>query len=296
MRLGARTIKGDIDSINHVGLIVLDFEAAVAFFEAIGFILSPLSMHKGSLKPGEPEVPFGTGNRCATFRHNYFELLAHVHKDRYDFFVPEFLKRFEGAHIIVFGCGDAQVVHRRLAGAGLETSGVIRLERDLETPDGAKTAQFDCIHYPRTASPEGLVQAAHHLTPELIHQPRFLDHPNRTVALREVILCSDDPDRDERRYAEFLGREAERDGPKRVFTLPLVSRRAIVGAQDLNAVLPGCVAPDLPFLAGSVMATEDMDAVRSRLRLAEIAHGEFDATIVVPAEIAFGHTLVFEPA
>ncbi len=268
----------------------------MAFFEAIGFVLSPLSMHKGSLRPGEREVPFGTGNRCATFAHNYFELLAHIHKDRYDFFVPEFLARFEGAHIIVFGCGDAEAVHRRLASTGLETSGVIRLERDLDAPGGTKTAQFDCIHYPRAASPEGLVQAAHHVTPELIHQPRFLDHPNRTVALTEVILCTDDPDRDERRYTQFLGREAEREGPKRVFTLPLVSRFTIVGAGDLDAVLPGCVAPALPFLASSTMASEDMDAVKSRLKAAGVAYTSFDGKIAVAAEAAFGHTLVFEPA
>ena len=289
-------MKGDIDSINHVGVIVDDYAAAVARYEALGFILSPLSMHKGSLKPGGPKVAFGTGNRSAIFTHNYIELLAHVHKDRYDFGFPKFIERFEGAHIIVFGCGDAAVVDKRLAGTDLQTSGVIRLERDLKAADEIRTAKFDCIHYPKDKSPEGLVQAAHHLTPELIHQPHLLDHPNGAVALTEVVLCSGDPDRDAARYAEFLGIDATRDGMKQTLTLPMGDRLQIVAAGDLEAVLPGCVAPDLPFLAATTIAVKDIAALAARLEDKDIAHNRIDGRIAIPAEAAFGHMLVFETA
>ena len=54
--------------------------------------LTPVSMHKGALKPGEPEVPFGTGNRCTVFPNNYLEILAWVEKDKYDFGVRKFLE------------------------------------------------------------------------------------------------------------------------------------------------------------------------------------------------------------
>ena len=63
-------MAADIDSVNHVGLVVADLSAAAARFEAMGFTLSELSMHKGATEPGRPAEPFGSGNRCAVFPKN----------------------------------------------------------------------------------------------------------------------------------------------------------------------------------------------------------------------------------
>ena len=289
-------MKGEIDSINHVGLVVHDLDATCNFYEDLGFILSPLSMHKGALKPGEPEQPYGTGNRCAVFPKNYFEIFAHVNKDIFDFNIKRFLGRFEGAHIIAFNCGDASVVAKRLDETGIENSGVIPLERDVDTPEGLRAAKFDCIHFSASLTPEGLIQAAHHRTPQYIHQPQLLEHPNKAVALSETILCTDDPEATEHRYRSFLGFESVREGAKRVFRFPLVSRLSIVSPDEIADVVPGCVPPVLPYMAETTFATTDIDAVRRRLDKKGITDQSFGGKITVPAEVAFGHAIAFEPA
>lgn len=282
----------DIDSVNHVGLVVRDLDSASARYEQLGFVLTPLSVHAGSARPGGPVVPLGSGNRCAVFRDNYLEVLARVGEtatteaNRVD----RWLERHEGAHIICFGCGDAEVVDRRLTGAGFTTSGVVALQREVDTPDGPATARFDRVLLPQEATPEGLIQAAHHRTPQHIHQPRYIEHPNRVVALSEVILAVDDPEAFEARYAGLLGRPARRDGVRRSFELPLVSTLTVVAADDAGELLGAGALPASPCIAGVAMASTDLGAVRDRLD----GHERIDGRLVVPGDAACGMAIAFE--
>jgi hypothetical protein len=289
-------MNGDIDSVNHVGLVVKDLEAAAKRYEAFGFILTPLSMHSGALKPGDPEIPYGSGNRCAIFPDNYLEIVAHVDKQKYDLFCGKFLQRFEGAHIICFGCGDASVVDRRLRLSGVGTSGVIPLKRDLDTPDGKRTAKFDCVHFDYAATPEGLIQAAYHLTPQYIHQKRYLGHPNKVTALSNVYLAVADPAETAARYEKFTGRKGERQGKNFVFKLPRVSKVTIMPAANLATELPGAPLHSGPYLAGFAFATSDLPGMAKRLKDRKIRFAEPGDRLVVPADEAFGAAVVFERA
>ena len=148
---------GDIDSVNHVGLAVRNLDEAAARYEALGFALSPLSVHSGSTRPGHAPELLATGNRCAIFPHNYIEVLGIVNPGRPDWSWGNFINRFQGGHIICFGCKDANVVHDRLAKTDTGVSKVILLQRDIDTPEGMRTARFDCVHFDRSQTPEGLI-------------------------------------------------------------------------------------------------------------------------------------------
>jgi catechol 2,3-dioxygenase-like lactoylglutathione lyase family enzyme len=285
-------MTGDIDILHHVGLVVADLEPAVSVYETLGFSFTPLSMHKGSRNPGEPETPFGTGNRCAIFGRNFLEIVAHVVPDRWDFGITRFLERYEGLHIICFGADDAAVVDERLTKAGIGTSGVIPLQRDVETQDGIRAAQMACVHF-KTDTPEGLVQAAQHLTPQYILQPRHMDHPNGAVMLTNVILCVEDPDEYEAKYARLTGRPASRQGQARVIELP-TSRVMIVPPEHLGDLLPGAVPPVLPFMAGFAVSCKDLDVVRALLDQGEVPSESIDGKIVVPARAGCGTAVLFE--
>lgn len=289
-------MKGDIDSVNHVGLVVEDLAATAKRFEEFGFVLSPLSMHAGALKPGDPEIPYGSGNRCAIFPNNYLEIVAHVDKDKYDLFCGKFLQRFEGAHIICFGCGDAGVVDARVRATGIGTSGVIPLKRDLDTQDGIQTAKFDCVHFAYDATPEGLIQAAYHLTPQYIHQPRYLGHPNKVTALSDVYLAVDDTAEAASRYEKFTGIKGARQGGNYVFALPRVSKVTILPRSEVAAQLPGAPVHAGPYLAGFAFATTDLPAMKARLQDRAIPFAEHDGKLVVPATHGFGAAVVFEKA
>jgi len=266
-----------------------------ARFEAMGFLLTPYSMHSGAWKPGDPVAKLAYGNRCVMFRNNYLEILASENVAAPSPRIAGFLGRHQGGHIICFGTEDPGALDARLRASGIQTTGVIPLQRDIDTPDGVRTAKFERVQFAPDASPEGYIQAARHLTPEYIYQPRYIAHPNQAVALSEVFLVTDDPDGFESKYATYCGRGAGRLAARRTFPFPLVSRLSIVAARDVAKVLPGSLLPPVPCVAGVAMETRDLAAVRSRLLDAGIPFSEMEGKLVVPAEEAMGIAIVFEP-
>ena len=289
-------MAADIDSVNHVGLVVADLSAAAARFEAMGFTLSELSMHKGATGPGRPAEPFGSGNRCAVFPKNYLEIVAHVEKDKRDVFVGKYLSRFEGMHIICFNSPALAGADARLRAAGIGTSGVIPLQRDVATAEGTRTAKFDCVHFAEAQSPEGLVQAAHHLTPQYIHQARHVAHANKCTALSNAYVVADDVAAVAARYAKYTGRAPRKAGAAMVFDFPLVSRVTILPQSELDAELPGAPRHRLPYMPGFAFATADLGAVTGHLDRARIPYARARGRVVVPASACFGAAIAFEAA
>lgn len=292
-------MPGEIDYLHHIGLFAEDSEAAFAAYERLGFVLTPLSRHKGADRPGAPLRLLGSANRCAVFDGGYLEITARIgggegddrHRGR-----SGFLDRYEGLHIICLGADDMVAVERRLAKLGFETSGVAPLERDVETPDGVRTARFERVRMASDGShSREHLQIANHLTPELIFQPRYMDHANGAVALTEVMFCVADPDEYEARYTTLTGRAAERRGAARVIALPK-SRIAIVAADDLMKIIPGATAPALPFMAGFTVAVRDMDRVKTMLSERGVTPCDSGGRLMVPARDGSGATVIFEAA
>ena len=287
---------GDIDSVNHVGIAVRNLDEAAARYQALGFTLSPLSVHSGSKTPGEPPQLMATGNRCAIFPHNYVELLGIVNPGLLDWSWGDFIKRFQGAHIICFGCKDANVVDHRVRNNGIETSGVISLQRDIGTPEGTRTARFDCVHFDRAATPEGLIQAARHRNPEYVHQPRYLTHPNGAKALAEVVLVTTDEAATAHRYEKLTGQKTAKGADRFIIDLPLVTRLIFVNPDTIGAFLPGSLFSPAPSIVAMGFAVEDLHRTRDLLQ-----RGGFDVIaseqrLVVPAEEALGVVHYFLPA
>ena len=171
---------GDIDNVNHVGMAVRDLAATTARFEALGFQLTPYSPHSGAWKPGDAVQPLGSGNRCVMFADNYLEILASDHPRRQAERIAGFLAHHEGGHIICFNAENMQAVDDRLRRAGVATSGVIPLQREIDTPDGRQTAKFERVQfapcrvagrvYPGGTSPD----AALHLSAALLRACEWL--------------------------------------------------------------------------------------------------------------------------
>lgn len=283
----------DIESVNHVGIAVRNLSQAVKRYEAMGFTMTPLSVHSGSGKPGEPLAAMATGNQCIMFPHNYVEVLGIVNPGRPDWGVGDAIKRFQGAHIICFGCQKAETVHRRLSEAGIKTSGIIALQRDVETEEGVRTARFDCVHFDRSTTPEGFIQAARHRNPEYIHQPRYMTHKNGARALSDLVLLVTEPESYANKYEQLTGQKARRDGKCWRIDLPLVSRLTFIGPNDIGAELPGSLFPPTPSIAGIGFTVMDPGYVANLLKNAGIQHAYMDGRVVVPAEEAFGVALYF---
>ena len=284
----------DIDSINHVGTVARDLVATVARFEAMGFVLTPYSPHSGAWKAGEAVQSFRSGNRCVMFAHNYLEILANEDPAQPSPRLAGYLKHHQGAHIICFNTEDPHAVESRLGGAGIRTSGVIPLQREIDTPEGVRTAKFERIQFAPEDSPEGYIQAARHLTPEYIYQPRYTAHPNGCFELSDTIVVTDDLDGFERKYARYLGAAPKREGATVRFRFPLASTLTIVRLRDAPALMPGTLYPPVPGIAAVAFRTRRLDALRRRLSDGGFTVNEVGDRLLVPAEEASGIAVIFE--
>lgn len=290
-------MNGDIDSVNHLGIAVREMEAACGLYERLGFQLTPLSVHSGSSSPGEPVRPMATGNRCAVFPNNYIEVLGVVNPGALDWGWDKFIDRFEGAHIICFGCKDAQVVADRLSSARVANSGVIALQRDIDIPEGTRTAKFECVHFDRSATPEGLIQAARHRNPEYVHQPRYLEHPNGATSLAGLLIVSEDPQAVAERYALHTGQPlAEIDGLPGI-RLPLVTSLRFTSPEDAGRRLAGTLFAPAPSIVAASFTVKDISVARTLVEKAGFPIVDGKDRFHVPAEHALGvvHEFVAAP-
>jgi catechol 2,3-dioxygenase-like lactoylglutathione lyase family enzyme len=261
---------GEIPDLDHVAVTTRDIAALHAAYERLGFRLTPLSQQAGALRPGEPDRPWGTGNRCAFLRSGYLELLGIVDPSLPLNRLDQFLARYEGMHVLVFGTRNAEATAARL---GVE---MVSLAREVE---GVRVA----FRLARTSFPEGRVQFCQHLSREVLWAPRWLDHPNGAVALAEAFVEVADPEEAAARYAKALGiAPVPVDGG---FRFRLASGAlTISGATD---------APTLPFMAGFAVAVENLDLARRLFDKAEVPYAKRGDELVVERRAAGGATCIF---
>ncbi len=295
---GARDLAaGDIAEVNHVGVAVHDMAAAAQVFESLGFVLTPISAHKGALSPHESVAPLGSANRCAVFENDYLEVLTHADAARPDPRQTRFLARHEGAHIICYATNDTEATDRRLRASGVPTSGVIPLQRDVDTPDGVRTARFERVQIGAADAPEGLMQVARHLTPEFIHQARYCRHPNGVIGIAETLIVADDPVECIARHARYAARPVSRDGVRHSIALHGPSRLSVVATADAAVVLGECCAGTPPRIAAVSLRTHrPLVVLRERFVAGGIAHAEREGRLIVPSQAACGLVLMFEAA
>ena len=285
---------GDIDSINHVGMAVRDLGAATRSYEAMGFTLTPYSPHSAAWKPGENVQPQGSGNRCVMLARNYLEILASEDPARPAARIENFLARHQGAHIICFNSETPEAIDARLAAAGVHTSGVIPLQREIDTPDGVRTAKFQRVQFAPDDSPEGYIQVARHLTPQYIYQPRYTAHANGCDALANTIVVADDLEHFRGKYARYLGVAPVKEGAAWRFDFSLIGCLILVGYRDVGQWLPGTLLPPLPGIAAVSFRVPDLPAQRERLENAGFVLREVGQRLMVSAEQAFGIAVLFE--
>jgi hypothetical protein len=268
-------------TLDHVGVCARELEPLAAAYEALGFRLTPRAQQSagGTL--------LATGNRCAFLRQGYIELLAIVEPGLPDNGIGALLDRQEGLHILAIGIGDAERELARLRRGGLALDGIRPLERP--TPEGAR-ARFERLPYPD--APEGRIQLIRHLTPELLWQPQWLDHPNGAVALEEIFLRGGMESAARLSRLAGLPLEPRPEGGV-MLRFPDGSRASILDAEAMAAALPGVSAPGEPSLVGFAVRTGDGNAAAAQLLRGATALP--DGVLLVPPALAGGAAVVFRP-
>jgi hypothetical protein len=290
-------------TFHHVGLITHDMDTTIARYEQLGFFFTPLSLPRISLAPGRPPEPFGAGNRTAIFEENYLEVLARTDLARWNTTTPEQrgpydldvpLARYEGMHVMHFGTDDLAGLHGRLTAHGVTCTAIKPFERDVDTPSGPQMMKAQAFSFPPHANPEGLIQIARHLTPELVLQPRFMHHPNGARLVTGSIVCASDPEEYARKYALYTGHDCHRDGGHFTVDFGAGSRVTVVTPEQVGTIAPGSAAPAGPALAGFTVLVADLDHVADLLTRNAVPFQAAGARLAVAAADACGSAVLFE--
>ncbi|BCK54277.1 VOC family protein [Nocardia wallacei] len=284
-----------LDGFHHAGLLTRDLDTLEKRYESLGFTLSPRSRHLLAAEPGKPPVPGCTANRCAVFGDSYIELLGIVDDAAPDpWHTRAMAAEYEGFRLLNLETGDADAADARLREIGLTTSGVLDLERAVDTASGPRTLRARAVHVDPRATPEGYLGVAQHLTREYVHQPRYLGHENGARGIGAVLIVADPAvfDTVVDRYARISGRPADQEGP-----LALVdvggARLEIVRSGDAEALLPGEPAPSGSYLAAMTIRVADVYRAREVVDNAAIATRTTPDGFFVSARDAFGAGLFF---
>jgi hypothetical protein len=280
--------------LDHVAHFVPHVDAASEALEKLGFTLTPFSEQSHRAAPGGPLVPAGSGNRCVMLREGYLEFLTPTGDTPIADQLRTAIKRYTGVHLVAFGSAAPDADHARLVRAGFGPLPPVALQRQIGTATGEGTARFTVVRVPPGTMPEGRIQFCQQHTPELLWQPRWLDHHNRATALAGVILRVADAREAAQRFARYTGLLAQlsgsvwRIGTARGYLL-FVDRETLHRRLDV-------VAPSLPWIAGYVLKSEDIDQTGDTLRKSRVpVHVLGSRRLLVKLPAAFGGIIVFEP-
>ncbi|GGD60496.1 VOC family protein [Paenibacillus nasutitermitis] len=291
----------DINILHHIGLITSNMNITIERYEKLGFSFTPLSLPRIPLKPGGELESLGVGNRCAIFQNNYLEVLGVVDKARWDtiteaqrgpYDIDKPLRRFEGLHVMHFGADDLEAVHKRLIEQGTSCSDIKPFQRIVDTPDGKKMMHAKTVHFPENANPEGLIQIAQHVTPELVLQPRYMQHANGAKTIIEIIVCTTNPSEYAAKYERYSGHKSEQKGSSYILNLGYSSVR-VISPENMGDILPGRLPPALPFLAGFTVAVTDLHTTRNVLTDNQIPFVDNGERLIVRSEDACGSAVLF---
>lgn len=275
-----------ITGIDHTLVGVRDLEAARATWSRLGFTVTPRGRHIG----------WGTGNYCVMMEEGYIELLGIVDPSQFSNDLDKLLERREGLLGLAFATPDANACRDALEAAGLKPDGPKQLKRNLELSTGTVTPEFRLVFLPPESTPEVSAFACHHLSPELIRRPDWLQHANGAQRLLSVTVVCADPVAAALGYLPIFG-------PDRIkVTDQMTSVSCGSGAirfttcEALPQIYPGVVPeplPQLPFIVSMKLLVTDKAQCVSHLQDAGILIHETQRGCQVPSAEANGVVLEF---
>lgn len=269
-------------------------DSASSGLKKLGFTLTPFSEQSHRAEPGGPLVPAGSGNRCVMLREGYVEFLTPTGDTPIAGQLRTAIKRYTGVHLVAFGTASPEADHARLAQAGFGPLPPVALQRQIGATTGEGTARFTVVRVPPGTMPEGRIQFCQQHTPELLWQPRWLEHHNRATVLAGVILCVADAREAAQRFARYTGLLTQLNGS--VWRISTARGYLLfLDSESLHRRLD-VVAPSLPWIAGYVLKSEDIADTGDTLRRSGVpVHVLGSRRLLVKLPAALGGIIVFEP-
>lgn len=283
--------------IDHLVLAVRELAKARAFYQALGFTLTPRAVH-----------PWGTANHLVQLRGGFLELLAVA--DRAEIAAPrpgefsfgahnrDFLAKREGMSMLVFQSHDARRDQAEFAASGLQTYAPFAFGREAKLPDGtvARVA-FSLAFVTDPRMPEAAFFTCQQHAPQYFWKLDYQTHANRARGIAEVIMVAPDPPVLAEFFAQLQGKESVRSAGGSLAVATARGRITILAPPAFAARFGGPnPGPASPHFAAFRIVGVDPDRQSARLKAAGVPHRTADGTVQIPAAAAFGVAIEFAAA
>lgn len=258
--------------LDHLGFVARDVAYVRAAWQRLGFEPTQPRPLLGVGADGAP-VPLGQTSCHVVLEAGYVELTA-VAGDDPAHHLARYRRRYEGLHILAFGCDDAGLARERVAAAGLRVTPVMSARRAIDYGTRHGDARFRWFMLDAAEAPEALVCGVEHETPELVFQPEVSRHPNGAIALEGTTLVVESPEAFAARYAAVTGVQPAGPPERLRFDLggewlDLVTPREFARAHAGGAAEP----PAVPWLAAARIRVRDRAVTEHWLAEHDLAFG-----------------------
>lgn len=280
--------------IDHLVLAVRDLEQARAFYEALGFTLTPRAQH-----------PWGTANHLVQLHGCFLELLAVADPAKiaapkpgefsFGAYNRDFLDRREGLSMLVFQSHDARRDQAELAAAGLQTYAPFDFGREAKLPDGtvARVA-FSLAFVTDPSMPEAAFFTCQQHAPKYFWKHEYQTHANSARGVAEVVMVAPEPPALADFFAKLQGKDSARieggalkvaTARGRITVLPPPAFAARFGSPSTG--------PATPHFAAFRLSGVDPPTQIERLEAAGIPHRAVGGAVQIAAAAAFGVAIEF---
>ncbi len=289
--------------IDHLVLAVRDLDRARAFYEKLGFTVTPRALH-----------PWGTANHLVQLNGCFLEILGVADAAKiaphgagtfsFGAHNRDFLARREGMAMLVFQSHDARRDQAEFAAAGLATYAPFDFGRDARLPDGtiARVA-FSLAFATDPRMPDQAFFTCQQHAPRYFWKREFQVHANGARTIAEAVMVAPDPPALADFFAKLQGSESVRtkDGALDVATAR--GRITVLTPAAFECRFPGegsrlSDAPASPHFAAVSIACGDIEHAANILARNDVPHILEGKALrpQIPAHAAFGITIEFAPA
>jgi len=275
-----------VEKADHPVVGVHDLDAARAAFERLGFVVPPAGKHR----------EWGTANVCIMFPDDYLEIRGVNDDSKFLAGLGEFLEHGEGFSGVAFSTPDAEASYQACIANGLEAKPPRELNRNLVLGDKTLSLHFKTMLLGHDLYP-GLTHAnlCEHLTPDILRQPGWIDHPNGAVGFSRLVGVVEDQEGARRTYERLLG--VARVKPMGEHTLLDFERGAVIELiGPTEAARRGEAQPARApaYMASATIAVKSIETTRALLSANGVKFTSSGNTVSVPPEQAAGARLHFE--
>jgi len=288
--------------IDHLVLAVRDLDKARAFYETLGFTLTPRAQH-----------PWGTANHLVQMNGCFLEILGIADPAKIPAHKPgefsfgahnrDFLAAREGMSMLVFQSHDARRDQAEFAASGLHTYAPFDFGREAKLPDGGTAhVAFSLAFVTDPRMPDSAFFTCQQHAPQYFWKREYQAHANGARTIAEAIMVAPEPPALTSFFAKLQGTVSVRvnDGTLGVATAR--GRITVLTAEAFDRRFPddgarAADAPPTPYFAAFSIACSDIEAAANLLSRNGVDHilGGTKLYPQVSASTAFGVAIEFAP-